>query len=163
MSKPLTAKQSMFVKEYLIDLNATQAAIRAGYSEKTAGKIGQENLIKPDVQAAIQIAMDSRASKLDITAERVLAEIAKMAFVNFQDLYDESGNLIEVQNLPRDVAAAVSTIKINLTEASALQEIKLHDKGQALERLGRHLKLFTDKVEHSGKFTLEQLVSGEID
>ncbi|MNM44922.1 Terminase small subunit [compost metagenome] len=68
----LTAKQKLFVQEYLIDLNATQAAIRAGYSERTARKIGQENLTKPDIQAAIQEAQNQRAERTEITADMVL-------------------------------------------------------------------------------------------
>jgi phage terminase small subunit len=147
----LTAKQAMFVKEYLIDLNATQAAIRAGYSAKTANVIGPENLAKPCVAAAIQEAMDKRAEKIEITADKVLQEIAKLAFANIQDFYDESGILKDINSLPRDVAVALSSSKINLTEACAVQEIKLHDKKGSLELLGRHLKLFTDKTEISGK------------
>ncbi|MFW5438107.1 terminase small subunit [Paenibacillus apiarius] len=68
----LTAKQNAFVQEYLIDLNATQAAIRAGYSAKTARKIGQENLTKPDIQKAIQEAMGERSERTEITADMVL-------------------------------------------------------------------------------------------
>ncbi|OKP83288.1 hypothetical protein A3844_22805 [Paenibacillus helianthi] len=68
----LTAKQKLFVTEYLVDLNATQAAIRAGYSAKTARSVGQENLTKPDIKIAIQEAMDKRAAKVEVTAEMVL-------------------------------------------------------------------------------------------
>lgn len=149
----LTAKQQMFVKEYLVDLNATQSAIRAGYSAKTAEVIGHENLRKPNIAKAIQAAMDTRSAKVEITAEMVLQELGKMAFVNLQDFYNANGSLKEIASLPRDVAAALSSVKTNLTEACAVQEVKLHDKRGALELLGRHLKLFTDKkeVEHSGK------------
>lgn len=76
----LTNKQAAFVREYLIDLNATQAAIRAGYSKKTAGVIGDENLKKPDIANAIRKATQKRAEKTEITAERVLTEIGKIAF-----------------------------------------------------------------------------------
>lgn len=150
MSKILTNKQSMFVKEYLIDLNATQAAIRAGYSAKTAGWIGPQLLGKTHIAAAIQSQMDKRAAKIEITAERVLQEIAKMAFANMQDLYDEHGILKPISELPREVAAAVQSVKVNLTEACAVQEVKLWDKKGSLELLGKHLVLFTDKVQHSG-------------
>lgn len=71
----LTPKQSLFVKEYLVDLNATQAAIRAGYSEKTAASIGEENLRKPDISASIAEAQQAKAKKLDITVESILAEL----------------------------------------------------------------------------------------
>lgn len=147
----MTHKQQMFVKEYLIDLNATQAAIRAGYSKKTADRIGPELLGKTCVAKAIQEAMDKRAARVEITADRVLQEIAKLAFANLQDFYNENGSLKDIHSLPRDIAVALSSTKVNLTEACAVQEIKLHDKKGSLELLGRHLKLFTDKTEITGK------------
>lgn len=150
MSKILTNKQSMFVKEYLIDLNATQAAIRAGYSGKTAEAAASRLLTKVNIQSAIQAQMDKRAAKIEISAERVLQEIAKMAFANVQDLYDEHGILKPISELPRDVAATVQSVKVNLTETCAVQEVKLWDKKGSLELLGKHLVLFTDKHEHSG-------------
>ena len=86
--KGLTAKQERFVQEYLVDLNATQAAIRAGYSEKRADQTGYENLRKPEIQKRIQALKDKTADKLEITAERVLQERAKIAFANAKYLYD---------------------------------------------------------------------------
>ena len=145
MGKELTPKQQMFCKEYLIDLNATQAAIRAGYSAKTAEWIGPQLLGKSHVAAKIQAEMNKRAAKIEITADKVLQEIAKMAFANVQDLYDEHGILKPISELPRDVAAAVQSVKVNLTEACAVQEVKLWDKKGTLELLGKHLKLFSDK------------------
>lgn len=145
-AKGLTDKQSIFVREYLVDLNATQAAIRAGYSVKTAEVIGYENLNKPQIATAIQEAMDKRAGRLEITADRVLQEIAKLAFSNMQDFYNPNGSLKEICELPRDVAAAMLSSKINLTESCAVQEIKLHDKKGSLELLGKHLRLFADKA-----------------
>lgn len=147
----MTPKQQMFVKEYLIDLNATQAAIRAGYSAKNADVIGNQLIGKTLVSNAIQAAMEKRSTRLEITADKVLQEIAKLAFANLQDFYDENGSLKDIHTLPRDVAVALSSSKINLTEACAVQEIKLHDKKGSLELLGRHLKLFTDKTEITGK------------
>lgn len=145
MAKELTPKQQMFCKEYLIDLNATQAAIRAGYSAKTAEWIGPQLLGKSHVSAEIQAQMDKRAAKIEITAEKVLQEIAKMAFANVKDLYDEHGILKPISELPRDVAAAVQSVKVNLTESCAVQEVKLWDKKGTLELLGKHLRLFSDK------------------
>jgi phage terminase small subunit len=81
----LTAKQEMFAKEYIVDLNAAQAAIRAGYSERTAKQIGQENLTKPDLQKYIQDLMDERSKRVEITADMVLREYAKLGFSNIAD------------------------------------------------------------------------------
>ena len=73
--KKLTAKQQRFVAEYLIDLNATQAAIRAGYSEKTAYSIGQENLTKPEIAAAVAAAQAERSERTEVTQDYVLTAI----------------------------------------------------------------------------------------
>lgn len=82
---PLNEKQKRFVLEYLIDLNATQAAIRAGYSKKTAYSMGQENLKKPEIQKAIQAKQNKLQNKLEITQERVLQELAQIAFAKASD------------------------------------------------------------------------------
>lgn len=140
----LTYRQELFAKEYLVDLNATQSAIRAGYSEKTAYSQGERLLRNVEVAAEIQKNMDKRAAKIEITADKVLQEIAKLSFANLQDFYNENGSLKEIHTLPRDVAAALASSKVNLTEACAVQEIKLHDKKGSLELLGKHLKLFNE-------------------
>lgn len=159
--KKLTAKQAVFVREYLIDLNATQAAIRAGYSAKTAGAIGDENLKKPEIATAIQLAMDARAERTDITADRVLAEIAKVGFSDIRKMFEDDGRLKHITMLDDDTAAFVSSVKVVAMkgqkpdeenphyEIENTLEIKMWDKLGALEKLGKHLKLFTDKVEHS--------------
>lgn len=117
IKRPLTPKQDMFVREYLIDLNATQAAIRAGYSPKTAYSIGEENLKKPEIAKAIQLGMDKRAEKAIITADEVLSNIRRLA-QKAEDM-DDNGNAL-----------------------------------RANELLGKHLKLFTDKIEQSGNINL---------
>ncbi|MEK4513610.1 terminase small subunit [Paenibacillus sp. FSL K6-2524] len=171
----LTPKQKTFVQEYLVDLNATQAAIRAGYSVKTAEAIGHENLRKPKIAEAIEKAMDKRSERTEITADRVLQELAKIGFANISDYLkvntaervveykeqtDEEGNkthtpifdfvqaveLFDTDNIARSKLDAVAEIK-QTKDGVAL---KLHDKVSALEKMGRHLGMFKDKVEHSG-------------
>lgn len=169
----LTAKQRAFVREYLIDLNATQAAIRAGYSEDTAGAIGAENLKKPQIADAVSAAMNLRAKRTEITADRVLTELAKIGFADIRKavrwdsaLVTEEDNpdggdinvikrivtnqvqLVSSEDIDDETAAAISEISQN---ASGGVKIKLHDKKGALVDLGRHLGLFTDKLEHSGE------------
>ncbi|BFH71224.1 terminase small subunit [Paenibacillus dendritiformis] len=172
----LTAKQKAFVQEYLIDLNATQAAIRAGYSAKTARKIGQENLTKPDIQKAIQEAMDARAKRTEITADRVLQELAKIGFANITDylrvstservverntVTDAEGNetIVPIFDMVQSVEL-FDTDGIDRVKMDAVAEIcetkygislKLHDKVSALEKIGRHLGMFKDKVELAGQ------------
>jgi phage terminase small subunit len=121
----LTAKQQAFIKEYLIDLNSTQAAIRAGYSETTAKEIGYENLTKPHIKEAIDVAINKRSEKLEISAEYVLSSLKEVADRCMQTVpaLDKKGN---------------PTGDYYFEHSGA---------NKALELLGKHLKLFTDKVE----------------
>lgn len=159
----LTPKQQAFVNEYLIDLNATQAAIRAGYSEATAQEQGSRLLSNVKVSEAIQAAMDKRAKRTEVTADRVIRELAKLAFANVQDFVDESGALKNPLELSRDDAAAIQELTQesigNGEEVVLRRKYKLSDKKGNLELLGRHLKLFTDKVENSGAVDLNLSVS----
>jgi phage terminase small subunit len=141
----LTPKQRRFVNEYLIDLNATQAAIRAGYSKKTAQQIGAENLSKPVIQAEIQKRQVKLQNKLEITQERVLQELAAIAFANGADFAKvvNTGLLPTVEMIPTDELApeklpAIAGIKANQYGV----EVKLHDKVKALELLGKYLGTF---------------------
>ena len=84
----LTAKQQLFVEEYLVDLNATQAAIRAGYSADTAGAIGAENLKKPHIRARIDKAMAERSKRTGVNADRIVCELARVAFLNATNVVD---------------------------------------------------------------------------
>lgn len=84
----LNAKQNRFVEEYLVDLNATKAAIRAGYSERTAEVIGYENLRKPQIQEAIQAAIEKRSERTETTQDKVVAELGKVAFAEAHDYTD---------------------------------------------------------------------------
>lgn len=160
--KRLTPKQAAFVQEYLVDLNATQAAIRAGYSEDTAGAIGHENLNKPEIQFAIQQAMDLRAERTGITVDRVLVELARMGFSDVRQIFTAGGQLKDIASLPAEVAASVQSIEVVTRPGAEVDEsgnrtieyvhkIKLADKKGPLELLGKHLSVFVDRVEHTGK------------
>lgn len=138
----LTEKQKRFVDEYLVDLNATAAAKRAGYSEKTADRIGPELLGKTCVSAAIQEAIKKRQKRVEITQERVLEELAAIAFANGTDFATITRNglvrLTPTDDLSEDKKKAVAVIK----EGQYGTEVKLHDKVKALELLGKHLGVF---------------------
>jgi phage terminase small subunit len=148
----LTAKQERFVAEYLIDLNATQAAIRAGYSEKTAHVIGPENLGKPIIAAAIAEAKAKRAERTGITQDRVLAELAKIGFSDLRKVLTSTGNLSGPHDWDDDTAGAIASLEIvtrpggigetGEREVEHVAKIKTWDKLSALEKLGKHLGMF---------------------
>lgn len=153
----LTAKQQRFVNEYLIDLNATQAAIRAGYSAKTAEQLAYQQLHKTSVQTAIAKCMKAREVRTEITQDRVLAEYAKLAFLDPRRFYDEAGQLIAVNMLPADVAAALVGVDVIETydkesnSAITTKKVKFADKKGALDSVARHLGMFNDKIALTGK------------
>ncbi len=151
--RDLTPKQARFIEEYLVDLNATQAAIRAGYSAKRARAIACENLTKPDIQGAIQKAMDARSKRTEITADSVLAELRKIAFGDARRVmrWGPGGvTLIDSAELSDDDAAIVSEASESITQAGGSIKLKTHDKLKALELLGRHLGMFVDRKELTG-------------
>lgn len=152
----MTKKQKRFCEEYLIDLNATQAAIRAGYSPDTAKSIGYENLTKPDIRAHIDRAMAERSRRTGVNADRVIQELAKIAFVNATDVIDPKTATVKENALPEDTAA-IQSVKVKTFGEDGLErEIKMADKLRALELLGRHLGMFKDKLELSGGLDIEK-------
>lgn len=146
----LTPKQARFVHEYLVDLNATQAAIRAGYKKKNAYQIGSENLRKPQIQAALQEARETQEARTQITADRVLRELARVAFADVTDVtYIEGGHvrLMDSIELTEDQRAAIAYVK----EGAFGPEVKLNDKIKALELIGKHLGMFEKTEEQDSQ------------
>lgn len=152
----MTQKQKRFIEEYLIDLNATQAAIRAGYSPDTAQQTGSENLSKPVIRAQIDRAMAERSKRTGVNAERVVQELAKIAFVNAAEVIDPKTATVKVDALPEDTAA-IQSVKVKTFGEDGLErEIKMADKLKALELLGKHLGMFKDRIELSGGLDTEK-------
>ena len=152
----MTKKQKLFVEEYLIDLNATQAAIRAGYSPDTAKEIGCENLTKPNIRACIDREMAERSKRTGVNADRVVMELAKVAFVNAVDVIDPKTATVKEDALSEDTAA-IQSVKVKTFGDDGLErEIKMADKLKALELLGKHMGMFKDKVELSGTLDTEK-------
>lgn len=142
----LTAKQQRFCEEYLTDRNATQAAIRAGYSERTAKQTGAENLSKPVVRNAIAALTRTVSASTKITAERVLAEIGRMAFFDPADYVDVK-NMADIAALPEHVRRAIVGWGWDRNQNFT---VKLADKSKALDQLARHLSLYNDKLKVEG-------------
>ena len=145
----LTAKQQKFVEEYLIDLNATQAAIRAGYSVKTADVIGYQLLQKTSVQEAIAKAMAERSRRTGVNQDRVVLELAKIAFVKMTDVVNSNGE-IKADASPDDLSC-IESIKYKESDnefgGSVEREVKIASKMKALELLGKHLGMWNDKLD----------------
>lgn len=179
----LTDKQRCFVDEYLVDLNATQAATRAGYSARTANEQGARLLANVSVAAAVAEAQKQRSERTGITADRVLAELAKIGFSDIRKAVSWKTEAVEAPVEERlepqphggalkrseatEVRSVVEVIASGLIDddtAAAISEIsqtdkgglkiKLHDKRAALVDIGRHLGMFKEKVEHSGAINL---------
>jgi len=145
----MTDKQKRFVEEYLIDLNATQAAIRAGYSPDTAEQIGHQQLKKTSVANAIAIEQAKRSKRTGVSQDRVVRELAKIAFANLTDVVNTFDGSV-IASADRDDLACIQSIKVKQTESMTEREVKLADKTRALELLGKHLGMFRDRLEVSG-------------
>ncbi|HTL13079.1 MAG TPA: terminase small subunit [Bdellovibrionota bacterium] len=162
-------RREAFCQEYLVDKNATKAAERAGYSKNSAQEQGSRLLSDAMVRARVDELLANQEKRTQITADRVLKELARVAFMDLSGAYNDAGGLLAVKDMPEDVRRAIAGVKIydefdgvgrEREKIGETTEIKTIDKVRALELLGKHLKLFTDKLEHSGKISLEQLVAG---
>ncbi len=151
----LTDKQEKFCQEYLIDLNATQAAIRAGYSEDTAKSIGSENLTKPDIQNRLAELKKSLSEKTGITQEMVLNELAKIGFSNIKDYMDGHLTMKNLNEVDENKGAAISSIKKTVSTyeggETVYTEFKLYDKIKSLELIGKHLGFFEKDNKQQGQ------------
>ena len=162
----LTDKQRLFVQEYIIDLNATQAAIRAGYSQDSARQIGADNLSKTYIQEAIQEAMAAREKRTEITQDMVLREMAKIGMVDIKDFLsfrtektvvgsdEDTGepvidyaHVVQMKNSDDIDGSLISEVQLKNGEL----KFKLHDKVRALELCGRHLGMFVDRTRLEGQ------------
>lgn len=152
----MTPKQARFVAEYLIDLNATQAAIRAGFSRRTARQIGERLLTKVDIAHAVEVAMAERSRRTDITPDRVLQEVAKLAFLDIAGAFNADGSLKPLHEIDPDTRAALAGLEVaEITGEDGhivgrIKKLKLADKTASLTLLMRHLGMLNDKVKLQG-------------
>lgn len=166
----LTAKQQRFVAEYLIDLNQTQAAIRAGYSEKTAAEQASRLLTNVKVSEAVQAAMKARSERTQIDADWVLKRLARDATADLADLYTEHGTLKPVHEWPiawrTGLVAGIETVQERDGEDAegkpvyaTVRKVKLLDRTKLVELIGKHVEVgaFKEKVEHSGEIKTPEL------
>jgi phage terminase small subunit len=163
----LSPKHRRFVDEYLVDLNGTQAAVRAGYKKKSARIQASKLLTNPNIAAAVKELRDQLAGKVELTAERTLQEISRIAFFNPKELFDADGVPLPIDQLSPGAAAAIAGLEVNEIYAGqgedrkvvgVTKKYRLHNKNEALNMAGRYLKLFQDSMKIVGAVTLESLV-----
>jgi phage terminase small subunit len=157
--KGLNLKQIRFIEEYMKDLNASQAALRAGYSPKTAHAQGCALLKNPKVAHELKIRTNARSKSNEITADRVLKELARLGFSDMRNLskWGPGGVLLkDSTKLDDDSAAAVAEVSQAETRQGKNVKIKLHDKPQALDKLARHLGLFRDTLHINGEIKFSE-------
>ena len=142
----LTDREKRFVAEYCIDLNAAAAARRAGYSESYAGSA--RLIQRPDIVAAIRAHDAPALERASVTAERVIREAARVAFADPRRFARPDGTLHALHELDEETAAAIASLTIDeRPDGRRFLRLRLHDKMAALVLLGRHLGLFTDRLE----------------
>lgn len=161
----LNEKQKRFCEEYLIDLNATQAAIRAGYSVKTANEQGSQLLAKLSVQEEISAKMAERSKRTGVNQDRIVQELARLAFCNLTDVVDRDGKIRD--SATEDDLACIESMKVKKTSIgngenisdSEEREVKIYSKLKALELLGKHLGMWRDKQDIN--IALPVVITGE--
>lgn len=165
MAARLTDKQKRFVAEYLVDLNATAAAKRAGYSEKTACEQAARLLANVKVQTAVQEAKQARQERTEITQDMVLRETAKLAFFDIRKMFDKDGKPLDISELDADTAAALAGLDVqDIADNDGdyvgfVKKYKMADKLKALELLGKHLGTWEPKDDGPKDETTEDDLS----
>jgi phage terminase small subunit len=153
-TKGLTGRQVRFIEEYLQCLNATQAARKAGYSERSAAAQGAELLKNPKVRAALDRAIENRAIRVGVKADDVLGELLRLARVDIAGAYDEKGQLKPIHEIPEDIRRAIAGVDVeqlfegrgkDRVQIGNLVKVRFWDKVRGLELLGKHLRLFDEK------------------
>lgn len=161
-SKKLNEKQKRFADEFLVDLNATQAAVRAGYAKASAHSQASDLLKNPKIVEYLSSKREKLQGKLEITQERVLQELARIAFFDSGRLFDDAGEPIPLSCIDEDTRRAIVGVELvtkgnDLIGIGEVQKIRLADKKGALDSIARHLGMFKDTINlnHKG---IESLV-----
>ena len=163
MSK-LTPKQSRFVDEYLLDLNASAAALRAGYSKKTAYSIGHANLKKVEIEKAISERRENASERTKVTLDQVVREAARLALFDPRKLFNANGTPIAIQDLDDDTAACIAGLDVvNMGSGDQIGQVlkyKLAPKGQAIDTLMKHLGGYEKDNDQKIGTLAEALIAG---
>jgi phage terminase small subunit len=162
-TKPLQDRQEKFCLEYLKDMNATQAAVRAGYSRRTCEVQGPRLLGNVRIAARVQQLLQKRNEKLELKTDDVLRELLRIATVDVSKIYGPDGLLLPIHEMPEDVRRAIAGVDV-LSHGDGetvwtTKKVRFWDKTKALELLAKVLKLLTENVNVSGSLNLEQLLA----
>ena len=151
MASQLSRKMERFCNEFIIDMSVTGAAVRAGYSEKTAAQQGSRLLRKPEVAALVRRLHKEKLDRVDLRAENVIKELATIAFSDVRSLLDSAGQLVPVHLLPDEAAASIASFDVTTAGngQTRISRIKTWNKVAALEQLCKHLGLLRpEQHEH---------------
>lgn len=167
-SKPkkraLTPKQERFCQEYLIDLNASQAALRAGYSPRNHVSIGAQLLMNTYVQLKISELKSAREAVTNVTAENVVREIASRASFDPSAIYGPDGKIMPMKDWPESCRRMLKSFdQVETDEGLQITKVRWYDSSKPLELLGRHLGIFRDRLEVSGDDMTLRAILGAID
>lgn len=154
--KLLSAQEQRFVTEYLIHFNGTQAAIAAGYAKRSAHVTSSRLLKRAKVAEAIAAANERKLLRAEHSADKVLQELALIAFGDIRELYDDEGNPRPLSELSAEAARRIASIEVvEGGKRSWVRKVKTFDKIRALEALAKHHGLWREEVHHTGKVALE--------
>jgi phage terminase small subunit len=152
--KQMTVQQRLFVSEYVVSQNATQAAVLAGYAKDSARQQGSDLLSRPYIIAAVAEAISRRIGTAELSANRVLEELRRLSFANVRTLFGPDGNLRPITELTLEECSAVASIEVIKKNVAAgdgkvdvVHKVKLQDKVKSLELLAKHYQLLTDVVK----------------
>lgn len=151
MSNKLTSKQEAFCREYMIDLNGAQAAIRAGYSERSAKEVASENLTKPNIQKRIAELIEKRNERLDLSADSVVRRYIDIADLDLADFYDDQWN----PKKPSELTPKQRKFLNSVTPTRSGVKFDMIDKAKALESLARHLGVYEEDNKQRSAQPLE--------
>lgn len=173
MAGKLNEKQEAFCREYIIDLNATQAAIRAGYSAKTASSQGERLLRNAEIKAFISSLIEKRNAAVEVNANYVLNRLVEIDQMDVLDILNDDGSIKPIRDWPKvwrttlsglDISTTITNFDETTTE-NILKKIKWPDKVRNLELLGKHVNVnaFAEKKQDAGTEDLAQSISKLID
>jgi phage terminase small subunit len=163
--RPLTPKKELFCREYMVDMDATKAAIRVGYAASNAAHQGCNLLKEPAVAAFIQRELAKREKKLTLSADRVLSELSIIAFADPIKMLGKDGGLLPLHEMPEEIRRAIAAVEVeqlyagagsNKAQVGQVIKIKFWPKGHALETLGKYFKLWVERLELSGKVEIAE-------